>query len=139
MGRKLLIIIGLAVAICACYVYIARPVLILPTVTVPMSDDSTVGAYQRQLNVSNLNVVLRTDGKFAVDADGQTLAQVKYHLGELVTIVDLAEKTALQDPARTAVRVYRLLFQDWAWNVLIGSLSVYYGLPVELTIRFTHG
>ncbi len=141
MRRIHLVIIGIIVVICvvALYVSIARPTLTLPTVTVALAEGSPVAAIQQQMNVKELNVVVRTDGKVMVNADGQQLAGLSYNLVSLNNTSNLAQQVAMPPSARIAIRIFPFLFPGLASNVYLTGLSAYYVLPVEITIRFVRG
>jgi hypothetical protein len=141
MRRKHLVLIGVIVAICvlAGYIWIARPVLVLPAVTVALPETSTISVYQRQLKISALNVILRTNGKLTLNADGQELAYVSYTLFSVKHTADLAQNALLSPTAKMAIRLFPVVFSQWAWNAFLTNQFVYYVLPVEVTVRFVRG
>ena len=141
MRRIYLVLIGVTLVLCglAIYVFLARPVLVLPTVTVPVSENNTMGAYQRQLKINELNVILRTDGKLAINADGQQLARLSYTPVSLNNTKVLALQTLLPQGAIIALRPLQFLFPALTSNVYLTGLCLYYVLPVEITIRFVRG
>lgn len=141
MRRTHLVFIGAIVVICslAIYVLLARPVLVLPTITVPVSESNAIGTYQRRLGINELNVILRTDGKLTITADGQPLARLSYTLASLNTTSGLAQQMLLPPTARTAMRVFPFLFRELTLNLYYTSLLMYYVLPVEMNIRIVRG
>ncbi len=138
MQARHLVLIGAiaAIIVLALFVWIARPVLVLPTVTVPLSSSYGIGLVQRQLKVNELSLRVRTDGKLILNGDGQELGHVSYDLVSLKNAANLAQTTLLSSDVRTGVSVFLNLFPQVTWNFYFTSLSVYYGLPVEITIRF---
>ena len=141
MRRKHLVLIGVTAVICglAIYVHLARPVFVLPTITVPLSENNVIGAYQRQLRINELTIIIRTEGKLTITADGQQLARLSYTLVSLNNTSDLAQKMLLPPAARTAIRLFPFLYPRLVWNVYLTGLCLYYVLPVEITIRFVQG
>lgn len=141
MRRIHYVLIGVTVVICilALYVLLARPVLVLPTVTVPVSENNTIGAYQRQLGINELNVIIRTDGKLTVTADGQQLAGLSYTLVSLSNISDRGQQMLLPPAARTAIRLFPFLFPQLVSSINLTGQWMYYLLPVEMTIRIVRG
>jgi hypothetical protein len=136
-GRQLVLVGVIAVIIIlAFYIWIARPVVVLPTVTVPLSPTYGIGLVQKQLHVNELSVRVRTDGKLILNGDGQELAHVSYDLVSLKNAADLAQKTSLGPDALTGLAVFLNVFPQVTWNLYFTSLSAFYGLPVEITIRF---
>lgn len=142
MRRIHFVLIGVIVVICglAIYVLLARPLIVLPTMTIPLSENNVIGAYQRQLGINELNVILRTDGKLTITADGQPLARLSYTLDSLSETSDLAQQMLLPPAARVATRLRLFpIFTGLARNVYLNELYLYYVLPVELNIRFVRG
>ena len=141
MRRIHYVLIGVTVVICilALYVLLARPVLVLPTVTVPVSENNTIGAYQRQLGINELNVIIRTDGKLTITADGQQLASLSYTLVSLNNTSDRAQQIFLPPVARTAIRLFPFVFPQLASTMNLTGQWIYYLLPVEMTIRIVRG
>lgn len=135
------VIIGLIVVLVVVlgFVWIAKPTLPLPTVTVPLAANDPMGAFQRQLKINELNVKIRTDGKVSAIADGKELAYTSYNPASLANAIDLAERHTLSPAMRTGVTVFQWIFQRLTWNVFLTGLSLYYGLPVEINIRFIPG
>jgi hypothetical protein len=140
MRRNHLVLIGLVALICGWifFVWIARPSLVLPTVTIPLADNNSLGLFERQLKISALDVVVRTDGKISVRGDGQQLADLSYTFASLSHTADLAERTLLPRSVRTSLGVIPLVFPRLAWNALLSSFTMYYILPVETTVRFVY-
>lgn len=137
MRRLYLILIGIIalIFVLAIYVLLARPVLVLPPITIPVSGSNAIGAYQQQLGINELNATIRTDGNLVVTADGQPLARFSYTLASLNNSSDLAQQMLLPPSVRTTVRILSYLFPQVASNVYLTGLCVYYFLPVQVTIR----
>lgn len=140
MRRIHLVLIGAAVVICllALYIVTAHPVLVLPTYTVSPANNP-LAAYQQKNNVNALDVVVRTDGKVVVNADGQKLLQVSYDPYSLGNGVDLATRMYLPESSRRILSFLPFVFPQSAWNAFLNSLFVYYVLPVEITVKFIRG
>lgn len=142
MQRSYLVLIGVIAVICIfiLYVFFAKPVLVLPAVTVPLSEGNSIGAFQRQLKINELNLVLRTNGKVAVNADGQQLASLSYTPVSLSNTSNLVQPFVLTDNNIKAVlRTVPFLFPALASNASLTGLTLYYVLPVEITVRFVSG
>lgn len=84
-------------------------------------------------------VQLRTDGKLAINADGQQLARLSYTPVSLNNTKVLALQTLLPQGAIIALRPLQFLFPALTSNVYLTGLCLYYVLPVEITIRFVRG
>jgi hypothetical protein len=140
MRRIHLVLIGVAVVIVllALFVITARPTLVLPTYTVSPASNPLV-AYQQKLNVNALDVVLRTDGKVVINADGAELAHVSYNLYSLGNGVDLAVKMLVPESTRKIIGIVPFIFPQSAWNAFLNTLLMYYVLPVEITVKFVRG
>lgn len=136
---QVLIVIVAVILVVALYVWIAKPTLVLPTITVSLSQNDPLGQFQRQLKANELTVRVRTDGKVVINADGQPLANVSYDIPSLATATDLAFKTAMPPTAKTTMTVLQYIFPQLTWNLYISGLSMYYTLPVEITLRFIPG
>jgi hypothetical protein len=128
-------VIGLAVA---AYVLIAHPVIVLPTYVVPQ-ESSPILAYQQKLNINQLDVKIRTDGKVTLVADGKEVGYVSYNLGSLMNAIRLAEKTALPKNTVAGLGVVPLVFPELVSNLRFSSQTLYFVLPVEMTLRFVRG
>lgn len=141
MRRIYLVLVGVTAVICglAIYVLLARPVLVLPTITVPVSENNAIRAYQRQLGINELNVIIRTDGKLTIAADGHPLAGLSYTLVSLNNTSDRAQQMFLPPVARTALRLFPFLFPQLASNIYLAARCMYDVLPVEITIRIVGG
>ncbi len=141
MRRSYLVLIGVIAVICifVLYLFIAKPVLVLPAVTVPLSEGDPIGAVQRQMKVNELNLVLRTNGKLAVNADGQQLASLSYTPVSLSNTSNLVQPFVLTDNIKTVLRTVPFLFPALASNASLTGLTLYYVLPVEITVRFVSG
>ncbi len=141
MRRSYLVLIGVIAVICVLvlYVLIAKPVVVLPAVTVPLSEGDSIGAVQRQMKINELNLVLRTNGKLAVNADGQQLASLSYTPVSLSNTSNLVQPFVLTDNIKTVLRTVPFLFPALASNASLTGLTLYYVLPVEITVRFVSG
>lgn len=141
MQRRHLVLIGVLVLVLviALFVLVARPVLVLPAVTVSLPGNNTLGMFQRQLKANELTFRVRTDGKVMISADGQALARVTYDPASFSTAADLAIKTGMPTTVRTGLTVAQYLFPQLLWNVYVTGLAVYYAVPVEITIRCIPG
>jgi hypothetical protein len=104
-----------------------------------VSETNTIGAYQRQLKINELKVILRTDGKLAINADGQQLAHLSYTPVSLNNASVLAQQTLLPQGVRIALRLFQFVFPGLTSNVYLAGLCLYYVLPVEITLRFVRG
>src|SRR5690242_13495759 len=98
-----LIVVLVALVILVGYVYLAKPVVVLPTVTMNMPENSSLGALQRQLNINQLSFRARTDGKIMIIGDGKELGYVSYNLGSLSNAVQLGEKIGLSPTQQRAI------------------------------------
>jgi hypothetical protein len=134
-----LIAVILALLIVVLYIFVAKPTLVLPTVTVVLPQASPLNAFARQLNFKELRLQVRTDGKTFVVADGKELAQVAYTPASLNNVIQLSEKFLLPRNAASAIRPIPLLFPAWAANLSATGLTIYYVLPIEMTVRIIAG
>ena len=141
MRRIHLELIGITAVICVVviYVFLAKPVLVLPTITIPLSENNVIGAYQRQLRINELNIIVRTNGKLSITADNQQLANLSYTLDSLNNSSDLAQQMFLPSLTRTTIRLFPFLFPQEAWKMYLSGLYLYYVLPVEINIRIVRG
>ncbi len=138
--RYVLVLVVVAlVVIFSLYVWIAKPVLVLPAYTVTLPENNTLGLFQRQIKAKELTVQVRTNGKVVINADGQELAHVSYDLASLSNATDLAVKTSVPANYKTGITILQYLFPQLTWNAYMTGLSMYYALPVEITVRFIPG
>jgi hypothetical protein len=135
------VLIGLVVVMCivGLYALIAKPTVVLPTVTVPLTDNNALAAIARQQNISQFEVKARTDGKMFLTADGRDIGTVNYNPATLRNTVALASKVALPDNALTAIRILPVVFPGLALNAALTGLATFFVLPVELNLRFIPG
>ncbi len=118
------------------YVLIARPTLVLPTVTVAVPQSSPLNAYQRQANINELNLRLRSDGKAFIVGDGQELGQIQYTPRTLSNALNLAQRMSLTPDTIRNIRLFPLVFPGLASHLLTTGMTAYYVLPLEITVRF---
>jgi hypothetical protein len=95
-------------------------------------------------NIQAFDVTLRTNGKVFVGADGQAAAELSYTPDTLGNATDLAVRAALPSSSRAFLLLVPLLVFPWIspqliWSAFITGLSLYYVLPIELTLRFIRG
>lgn len=141
MQRTQVVLIGIIVVILilALYVWIAKPTLVLPTVTVPVSEANSIGLIQRQLKIGELNLKMRTDGKILINADGHDLGYAAYTPVSLQNLATILTRVSLTPTQKMGVTVFSYIFQRLVWNVYLTGVSLYYALPVEITFRFIPG
>ncbi len=127
------------------YLVIARPVIVVPPVTIALSDNNAIASYERLLKVDQLDLTLRTNGRVSVAANGQRLAYLSYNLESLRNSADLAGRF-LMPPLATVVAggvvlwvLFPLVLPHLVWGLVLAGLSAYYILPIELTLRLVRG
>lgn len=127
------------------YLVLARPVVVLPPVTVALSENNALAAYERLLKVDEFDLTLRTDGRLSVAANGQRLACLSCNLDSLKNSADLAGRF-LMPPLATLLAggvllwvVFPLVLPHLVWGLVLAGLYVYYILPFELTLRLVRG
>jgi hypothetical protein len=141
MGRihpAIIVVIAVVIVLVA-IVILVKPVLVLPTVTVPMAQTSVLGAYQRQLDIDQLDLRIRTNGRMAVLADGQELVFMSYNPTTLGRVIDRAERMLLPPNTVAAIKLIPVALPRLSWDVFLTSLAVYYVIPLEITVRFING
>ncbi|MCL5951551.1 MAG: hypothetical protein M1132_07505 [Chloroflexi bacterium] len=138
-------LIAVIVVVCALalFVIFAHPVIALPAVTVALPA-SVTNAIPGLANVKALTVTVRTNGALSVGLDGQTLTTLSYTPDSLGAASNLAMRTALPSSDLTLLFLIPVLLFPWispqlVWSALITGISLYYVLPVEVTLRFIHG
>lgn len=138
MRRIQWVLLGIAavIVIVVLYVLIAKPTLVLPTVTVRQPQGSVLQAYLRQLNVNQLDLRVRTDGKMIMLADGRELGYVTYTPATLSNALQVAGKVAMTEDTARTVRLIPVVFPALTSNLLLTSMAGYYVLPMEITFRF---
>jgi hypothetical protein len=104
-----------------------------------MAESSVLGAYQRQLNIAQLDLRIRTNGTMAILADGKELGNMVYDPTTLGRLVDRAERIALPPTTLQTVKLVPVVFSRLAWDLLMTGFAVYYFIPLEITVRFTNG
>jgi len=129
------IIVLAAIIICAGYLYVAKPVIVLPTQTVRLPPNS-LAALQRQLNVNEFAVKARTDGKALILADGKEVGYISYNLGQLKNAYELAERMSLTPQDAKIIRVVANVFPQLTWNAILTLVTVNSVLPIEVTFQF---
>lgn len=134
-----LIVITAALILLLGFVYLFKPTLVLPMVTIALPENNALSAYQRRLAIQQLDVRARSDGKFLLVADGKELGYVSYNLRSLMNAVNLAEKMSLSPRTVSAIRWIPILFPDLTWNIILVSQTSYSTLPIEITVRFVQG
>ncbi len=141
MRRIHFILIGIAAVLCGLAIYVlwAKPVIVLPPLTVSLSENNAIGAYQRRLGINELNVNLRTDGRLTISGDGQPLARLTYTPDSLKNASDLAQRMLMPPVATTTIRLLSPIYPSLTLNVYLDQLILYYVLPVEINIRFIRG
>ncbi len=138
--RYVLVLVVVAlVAIFSLYVWIVKPVLVLPAYTVTLPENNSLSLFERQIKANELTVHVRTNGKVVINADQQQLAYLSYDLASLTNATDLALKTAVPPEYKTGITIFQYLFPQLTWNAYMTGLSMYYALPVEITLRFVPG
>jgi len=130
------IVVLAAIIICVGYLFIAKPVIVLPTQTVKLPPD-TLTALQHQLNVNQFAVKARTDGKALILADGKEVGYISYNLGQLKNAYELAEKMSLTPNDTRVIRVIANVFPQLTWNAVLTLVTVYSVLPIEVTVQFS--
>lgn len=141
MGRihPAIIVVIAVVVVLAAIIFIFKPVIVLPTVTVPNGANSVLGAYQRQLNIAQLDLRIRTNGTMAILGDGKELGNLAYNPITLGRLIDRVERLALPPSTLQTIKLLPVVYPRLAWDVLMTSLAVYYVIPLEITVRFTNG
>jgi hypothetical protein len=136
-----IIIIGLVVVMCVVglYALIAKPTVVLPTVTVPLEETNALTALARQQNINQFDVKARTDGTVSIQADGRDVGYVSYTPATLANAVTLASKVGLPDNALTAMRILPMIFPGLALNASLTGLTTFFVLPLELNLRLIPG
>ncbi len=125
------------------YLLIARPVIVLPPVTLSLSESNAVAGYEQLLGINQLDLTLTTNGRLAVAADGQTLAYLSYDPGSLKNVMDLAASAFLPPFAGTmilgAILVVIYFFPQLVYTLFLTALYTYYLIPIEITLRLVRG
>jgi hypothetical protein len=134
-----LIVIAAALILLVAYVLIAKPTLVLPTIVMVSPQNSAMYAYQKQLNITQLDVKLRTDGKVDLLGDGKDLATIAYNPVTLSNTLEIAKKVALPASTARAIGYLPILFPHLALNTFLTGQTVYFVLPIEMTVRFVQG
>ncbi len=146
MRRISPLLLVLIVVICAIalFVLLAHPVITLPAVTVALPS-SVTNSIPGLANTQTFTVTLRTSGVLSVGVDGRTLTTLTYTPDSLSTARDLTMRAALPPSSDlTLVFLIPALLFPWispqlVWSALITGLSLYYVLPVEITLHLIHG
>lgn len=141
MSRMMWVIVGLVavIVILLLYIWLAKPTLVLPTVTVALPQAS-MDAIKQQTKLNDIQLRVRSDGKAYVLGDGKQLAQVDYTPETLSNTLRIAGKVAAPPPPyMTALSALPGVFPNLTTNALLTGLAAYYFLPLETTIRFTSG
>lgn len=141
MTRRKWIFVGVIVVglILVLYVMIAKPTLVLPSVTIALPEASPLIAFKGQIKSNELQLKLRTDGKASFVSDGKELAQVAYTPATLASTIRIAEKTLLSPDTVRMVRFIPVVFPDLTASALSFASTAYYVLPLEITFRFIQG
>lgn len=141
MRPKQLALIGLlaVILILVLYVYIAKPTLVLPGITVALPPTIPLKGYMQQEKISGLDVRVRTDGKIIANAGAKELAIINYTPLTLANSIYLAEKMLLPDPYKTTIRLVPIIFPGLTLNLLSIGMTAYYILPIEMNVRFIQG
>jgi hypothetical protein len=121
------------------YVLIAKPTLVLPTMVMVSPQNSAMYTYQKQLDITQLDVKLRTDGKVDLIGDGKDLATIAYNPVTLGNTLDIAKKVALPPATVRAIGYLPILFPHLALDTFLTSQTIYFVLPIEMTVRFVQG
>jgi len=121
------------------YILVAKPVLVLPTVNVPADPNSAISAFQKQSNINQLDVKVRTNGRMLLLADGREMGYVSYDPVSLRNGIFLAERTILSPSQVRIITWVPLLFPHLVLNAAVTSQILYSTLPIEITIRFIRG
>jgi hypothetical protein len=121
------------------YVLFAKPTLVLPTVVIPAQPNSAITAYQQQLNINQLDVKIRTNGKMFLLADGRDLGYVSYDPVSLKNGIYLGERVALPPSSIRAISLVPIFFPHLVLNAVVTSQILYFTLPIEITVRFLRG
>jgi hypothetical protein len=138
-ARRLMLILIVILVLIAGYIYFAKPVLVLPTITMRNPETTMLGVYQSRLNINQLSFKARTNGTIQILGDGTELGYVSYNYVTLTNALELARKTLLTTPQQTALRVVQLLFPDLTFSALHAFTFAYFVLPIELTVQFVRG
>lgn len=140
MRPKQLALIGLIVVIIlVLYVYIAKPTLVLPGVTVALPPTVPLKGLLEQQKISGLDLRVRTDGKIFANAGSTEIARIDYTPLTLANSLFLSEKMLMPDPYKTAIRLVPILFPGLTLNMLSIGMTTYYVLPIEMNVRFIQG
>jgi hypothetical protein len=134
-----LIVIAAALILLVAYVLLAKPTLVLPTIVMVSPQNSAMYVYQKQLKITQLDVKLRTDGKVDLLGDGKDLATMVYNPVTLGNTIAIAKKVALPPAWSRALGYIPYLFPHLALNTFLTSQTIYFVLPIEMTVRFVQG
>ncbi len=131
------------------YLLIAKPVIVLPPVTVSLPADHPLQNYLTLLKIRQLDVTLRTNGRLSLAADGQRLGFLSYNLDSLRNAMELASRLLLPQSVGAAALglttpllllvCFPFLLPPFAWNLVMAGLWAYFIIPVEFTLRLTGG
>lgn len=127
-----LIILGL-------YVLIAKPTLVLPSVSIPVAGAAVLKNIADSQNANGLDLRVRTDGKIIAEVAGKELAQVGFTPQTLGNTVSLAEKVAVPPSTSATLRIAPALIPGLRTLLLNAALSAYYVLPVEFNFKLIPG
>lgn len=138
MTRRKWVFVGVLVVcvLLVLYVLIAKPTLVLPTITIALPKSSPLIALKEQIKSNELHLVLRTDGKAFFVSDGKELAQVDYTPATLGNTVRIAQKTVVSPETNRIIRFIPLVFPDLIANAMSFGSTAFYVLPLEITFRF---
>jgi hypothetical protein len=140
MQRTHWVLIGIlaVVVIVVLFIWLAKPTLVLPPVTITVPESSPLNAITRRMN-NDLQVKVRTDGKAFVTSAGTELGEVAYTPATLANTLRIAEKALVPPETSRNIRVIPLIFPRETMNALATGLALYYFLPVETTFRIIPG
>ncbi len=125
-------------------VLLTHPVVVLPSLTITLPGSLVANANPALANIQTVTVTLRTNGTLSVGVDSHPLAVLTYTPDTLGTAANLAMRTALPWSNGALLLLVPLLMFPWIapqllWSALITGVSLYYVLPIELTLRFVRG
>jgi hypothetical protein len=118
------------------YVFVAKPTVVLPSVSIAVPGAVALKNIVEQQNANGLDVRVRTDGKIIAEVAGKELAQVGYTPQTLSNVVGLAEKVVAVPPSTVAtIKLAPMLIPGVRTLLLNSAITAYYLLPVEVNLK----
>lgn len=121
------------------YVLIAKPILVLPTVTLAAQPNSAITVFQQRANINQLDLKIRSNGQAFILADGKEMGTIAYNPETLRNAVYLGERMGLAPSQIRFITLVPILFPHLVLNAAVTSQILYFTLPIEITVRFLRG